>query len=309
MSRSDRADLPPQLGVVVITYSPGETLATFLDSVAVATQRPTRIVMVDNGSTDGSVEQAAAAGRAELLRSGGNVGFGSAANIGVAALPNGIDFVLIANPDVTLDAGSLDTLVAAFAEYPKAGAVGPSIRTPDGKLYPSARRLPTIADGVGHAVLGWIWPRNPWTRRYRAEDEEVGRRPAGWLSGACLLVRRAAFDEIGGFDQRYFMYFEDIDLADRLAKAGWVNLYVPDATVEHFGGHAAGRDRRRMLDEHHRSAYRYLADRRAAPWQAPVRWALRGGLAVRAFLARHSEKVAAGAEIGAGPAHDRRYDD
>lgn len=309
MNDQDQADPSREVGVVIVTYSPGETLATFLDSVAGATQRPVRIVMVDNGSTDGSVEQAASAGRAELLRAGGNVGFGSAANIGVAALPAEIDFVLIANPDVILDTGSIDTLLTAAAENPKAGAVGPAIRTPAGKLYPSARRLPTISDGVGHAVFGWVWPRNPWTRRYRAEDEKVGRRAAGWLSGACLLVRRNAFDDIGGFDQRYFMYFEDIDLADRLSKAGWVNLYVPDATVEHLGGHAAGRDRRRMLDEHHRSAYRYLADRRSAPRQAPVRLLLKAGLAIRAFVARHSEKVAAGAEIGTGQRADRRYDD
>ncbi|MDQ6657067.1 MAG: glycosyltransferase family 2 protein [Actinomycetota bacterium] len=306
MNAKDPADPSPAVGVVVVTYSPGETLATFLDSIAAATRRPTRIVMVDNGSTDGSVERAVSSGRAELLHAGGNIGFGSAANIGVAALPAEIDFVLIANPDVILDAGSIDTLLTAAAENPGAGAVGPAIRTTDGKLYPSARRLPTISDGVGHALLGWVWPRNPWTRRYRAEDEKVGSRAAGWLSGACLLVRRNAFDDVGGFDQRYFMYFEDIDLADRLAKAGWINLYVPDATVQHLGGHAAGRDRRRMLDEHHRSAYRYLADRRSARWQAPVRVLLRTGLAVRAFAARHSQKVAAGAEIGTGHRDDRR---
>lgn len=285
------------IGIVVVTYSPGDELSGFLDSVPAATTLPTRIVMADNGSTDGSVESAAAAGRAELLRTGGNLGYGSAANRGVAALPADIEYVLVANPDVVLHPGSIDTLLAAARDSPLAGALGPAIRTPDGALYPSARRLPTLTAGAGHAVLGWVWPRNPWTRRYRAEDEKVGRRPAGWLSGSCLLLRRKAFDAVGGFDERYFMYFEDIDLADRLARAGWLNLYVPDAEVEHVGGHATERTPGPMLDEHHRSAYRYLADRRPARWQAPLRWGLKAALTARAAVARHSSKVAAGAAI------------
>ncbi|WP_037366116.1 glycosyltransferase family 2 protein [Nakamurella lactea] len=285
------------VGIVVVTFSPGDALNSFLDSVPAATSRPTRIIMADNGSTDGSVEAAAAAGRAELLRTGGNLGYGSAANRGVAALPAEIEYVMVANPDVVLGAGSVDTLLAAARDNPRAGALGPAIRTPDGALYPSARRLPTLSAGAGHAVLGWLWPRNPWTRAYRAEDEKVGRRTAGWLSGSCLLLRRAAFDDVGGFDERYFMYFEDIDLADRLMKAGWQNLYVPDAEVEHIGGHATERTPGRMLDEHHRSAYRYLADRRPARWQAPIRWGLKGALTARAAVARRSRKVAAGAAI------------
>jgi GT2 family glycosyltransferase/glycosyltransferase involved in cell wall biosynthesis len=292
---------PARLGVVVVTYSPGETLAGFLDSLATATTVPVQIVLADNGSTDGSVELAGRRPGVTVLDNGENLGFGGAANRGVAALDPDIDLVLIANPDLQFDPGSVDELLAVVGGLPTAGAFGPAIRTPEGGLYPSARRLPSLLDGAGHAVLGWIWPANPWTRRYRAEDVRPGLRPAGWLSGACLLVRRSAFEQVGGFDERYFMYFEDIDLADRLGRAGWASMYVPAATVEHLGGHATVRNKSQMVGEHHRSAYRYLADRHAGPWRAPLRWSLRIGLAARAWVAMHHERVAAGAAVRPAP--------
>ena len=107
-----------------------------------------------------------------------------------------------------------------------------------------------------------------------------------------------------GFDPTYFMYFEDVDLGERLARAGWTNVYCPAARVVHSGGHATERDPARMASAHHRSAYTYLARRYAAWWQAPLRWVLRAGLAARAFLSRRSARVAGGA-----PLPDRRVAD
>ena len=122
-----------------------------------------------------------------------------------------------------------------------------------------------------------------------------GRGRRGWLSGSCLLVRRDAFDEVGGFDPAYFMYFEDVDLGERLGRAGWQNVYVPSAAVVHTGGHATTREPSRMAAEHHRSAWTYLS-RRYSGWRwAPVRWVLRGGLAARAVLARRVRSMAEGA--------------
>ena len=115
----------------------------------------------------------------------------------------------------------------------------------------------------------------------------------GWLSGSCLLVRRAAFEQIGGFDERYFMYMEDVDLGDRLGKAGWLNVYVPSAEVLHHKGHATARESARNLAAHHKSTYIYLADRHSGPWRAPLRWAFRAGSggAVAADGARHSAQI------------------
>ncbi len=222
-----RSDTP--IGLVTITYSPGEQLADLLDSIPAATDRDVVVVLADNGSTDGSVEVAAKRPGVQLLRTGGNIGYGAAANAGVAALDPAIGWVVVINPDVVLGEGSIDALLAAAARHPEGGAFGPLITTPEGVVYPSARHLPSIGLGVGHALFGWWWPSNPWTRVYRQDMTEPVERTAGWLSGSCLLLRRAAFDAVRGFDPGYFMYFEDVDLGDRLGRAGWTNVYCPSA--------------------------------------------------------------------------------
>ena len=183
----------------------------------------------------------------------------------------------------------------AAQRWPLGASFGPLIHTPEGLVYPSARRLPSLGPGIGHALCGWWWPTNPWTAAYRVETTVPVERTAGWLSGSCLLLRRDAFDAVGGFDPGYFMYFEDLDLGDRLGAAGWHNVYVPSAVVLHTGGHATSRDAARMATEHHRSAWRYLS-RRYAGWRwLPVRVVLRVGLWLRAFLASRIPRVAAGA--------------
>lgn len=291
------------VGIVVVTYSPGESLTAFLDSVPGSTIRPVTVVMADNGSTDGSVEAAAdrdpGSGRCRvrLLRTGGNLGYGRAANAGVAALDGSVRWLMVVNPDVVLGPGSVDELVAAAGRHPDAGAFGPLITTEDGVVYPSARALPSLVAGVGHAALGWWWPSNPWTRAYRLDRAEPTERTAGWLSGSCLLLRREAFAAVGGFDPGYFMYFEDVDLGERLARAGWRNVYAPSAWVVHTGGHATEKAPAVMADAHHRSAYRYLSRRYPAWWQAPLRGLLRAGLGARAFLSRRSAAVAGGAAL------------
>jgi N-acetylglucosaminyl-diphospho-decaprenol L-rhamnosyltransferase len=278
-----------QLAVVTVTYSPGDSLAAFLDSLRTATGRPYSVVLADNGSVDGAPERAAAErDGVELLRIGENVGYGSGANRGVAGFGPEVGWVVVANPDLVWAPGSLDELLAAGARTPRAGALGPLIRDSDGAVYPSARLLPSLGRGAGHAVFGTVWPDNPWTTAYRQSESDVEERDAEWLSGSCLLLRRAAFDSVGGFDSRYFMYFEDVDLGERLTRAGWRNRYVPTAQVVHTGGHATTANSdisARMLAEHHRSAYRYLADRHPGPGWAPVRLALRAGLGTRSALA------------------------
>lgn len=275
-----------KLAVVTVTYSPGEHLEHFLDTLADATVENPQVIMADNGSTDGAPEAAEAAhDHVRLLRTGGNIGYGGAINRAVAEIDPDIEFVVVVNPDVRWSPGAIDELLAAAARWPRAGALGPMVREPDGSMYPSARRVPDLISGAGHAVLGSVWPSNPWTQRYLQENETITERPAGWLSGSCLLLRRVAFDSIDGFDSRYFMYMEDVDLGDRLGKAGWLNVFVPSAEVTHAKGHAAGRHPELMLPAHHQSAYRFQADRHPAWWQAPLRWALRGGLALRSKLA------------------------
>jgi N-acetylglucosaminyl-diphospho-decaprenol L-rhamnosyltransferase len=286
------ADVP--LRVVVVTFSPGTSLTEFLDTLRGATTRPLDVVLADNGSTDGAPERAVEKyPEVRMLPTGGNVGYGAAANAGLADARTG--WALVANPDIRFEPGSVDELFAAAARWPRAATVGPAIRTPEGRLYPSARDLPSLTTGTGHALFGWIWPGNPWTARYRREREEPRERPAGWLSGSCFLVELSAFHSVGGFDPSYFMYFEDVDLGARLGKRGWLHVYAPSAVVEHEGGHATRREPHRMRRVHHTSALRYLSRRYPARFQAPLRGALRVGLGARMVISYVSDRVEAGA--------------
>ena len=280
------------LRVVVVTWSPGDSLATFLATLPAATGLPHEVVLADNGSTDGAPEAAVGPG-VRLLRTGGNLGYGKAANLGASGFDG--DWLVVANPDVTWSPGALDALLEAGRRWPRAGCLGPAIRTPGGQLYPSARAFPSLGRGIGHALFGWWWPANPWTRSYRAEAGSPVEGTTGWLSGSCMLLRREAFEAVGGFDPTYFMYCEDMDLCRRLAEAGWSNVYVPSAVITHEGGHATSRAAGPMLREHHRALYRYLSRQYAGPSWAPVRALLAVGLLLRYLLAARVSAVGEGA--------------
>ena len=282
----------PRLAVITVTYSPGKYLTEFLDSIPTATTLPTQVYLADNGSTDGAPEQAARNNdTVEFLPTGGNVGYGTAINIAARHIIPRIEsgeihpeFFVIANPDVVFDPGSIDELIKCAHRWPNAADVGPYIRQEDGSAYPSARAIPTLSNGIGHALLSGIWPNNPWSKAYRDNAVMDEERVAGWLSGSCLLVRWDAFCRIGGFDERYFMYMEDVDLGDRFGRAGFTNVLCPTAQITHAVGHSAGKHPESMLPAHHESAYRFQADRHPHWWQAPIRAMLWIGLKIRSVV-------------------------
>lgn len=294
---SSEAAPAPRLGVVTVAFRSNDVLGQLLDSIENAVSESVAIVVVDNypGDAESAGELAHAHG-ATYVALPENPGYGTAANVGVRFLPAGVEWVLICNPDLELHAYALDTLVAAASRDSKVGSVGPLIRNLDGSPYPSARQIPSIRTGIGHALFSGIWPSNPWTRSYRQEaDASMAERDAGWLSGACILVRRRAFDQIGGFDNEYFMYFEDVDLGFRLSRAGWRNVYVPSAEVVHIGGHstsdgATGGSSARMIRAHHDSARRFLRTKYPGPLLAPVRGLLSVGLHLRSRLLERSAR-------------------
>jgi N-acetylglucosaminyl-diphospho-decaprenol L-rhamnosyltransferase len=272
--------------VVTVTYNSSSHLRIFLESIPLSAGGPIRTTVADNASSDlASTRTVTDAAGATLLALEDNKGYGAAINAAVSTLPSQIEYILISNPDVELAPGSITTLLTELAGDPEVGSVGPRILNADGTTYPSGRELPSLRLGIGHALFAKVWPGNPWTRSYRAEREGADvKRSVGWLSGACLLVRRSAFDQLSGFDEGFFMYFEDVDLGHRLGKAGWKNVYVPEASVVHTGAHSTAGVAEKMLRAHHESAYRFLEKQYASPYQAPIRWVLKLGLGARAFL-------------------------
>ena len=275
----------PTTAIVTVSYNSGDVLPGFLASAHAASAAAVPVIVVDNDSADAlalrGVTEAAGATFVEL---GENRGYGAAVNHAVRTLPTSVRWVLVSNPDVVLKPGSLDALLRTGDAAHDIGAVGPLILEADGSVYPSARAVPSLRTGIGHALFANIWPDNPWSRRYHRDGDHSRRRNAGWLSGACLLIRRDVFERLGGFDERFFMYFEDVDLGWRIGSSGLRNVFEPAATVIHTGAHSTQAHSARMRRAHHASAYRFLASRYPGPWLLPLRAVLRVGLALRARM-------------------------
>ena len=253
---------PARWAAVVVNYNSGSLLADCLASVrADASAGPVELVVVDNGSTDDSLSVLAAkVPDARVVYSGGNVGYARAANFGIAATHAPV--VAVLNADLTISEGTAVAMVTRCEQDPKLGACGPRIRNLDGTDYPSARQVPSVPVAVGHGVLGLFRPTNRFTARYRELDADAATaRDVDWVSGAAIWFRRDALDAVGGWDERYFMYMEDIDLCWRLRLSGRRVAYEPAGNVVHVQGVSASRHPYRMLAEHHRSAWRFARRR------------------------------------------------
>jgi N-acetylglucosaminyl-diphospho-decaprenol L-rhamnosyltransferase len=247
---------------VVVAYDAGDHLVACVDAlVAPGPDAPDEVVVVDNASRDGSPDRIEGRHPAvQLVRAGANLGYARAANLGIAAATAPI--VAVINCDAVLEPPGAAAVLARFDD-PGVGAVGPRIVDVTGTHYPSARSMPHAWVAALHGLVHPFRPDNRWTRAYRQTDlDPAVARPVDWVSGAAVWLRRRALDDVGGWDERYFMYVEDVDLCWRLRRAGHRVWYEPATTVVHVGGASTRRHPYRMLVEHHRSLYRF----------ADVRW-------------------------------------
>jgi N-acetylglucosaminyl-diphospho-decaprenol L-rhamnosyltransferase len=268
---------------VVVSYNGGDLLERCVRSILAETSAGVPdVVVVDNGSSDGSLERLRTAfptGTVRIVEAPGNVGYARGANLGIATTDTPV--VAVLNADVEVAAGVAGAMVDALAADARLGAVGPRVLNVDGSVYPSARADPGLGVAAGHAALGLVWPTNPFTRRYRQLDCDPNvAREVDWISGAALWLRREALDDVGGWDERYFMYMEDLDLCLRLRRAGWRVSYEPGGEVVHVQGASTSQRPYRMIAEHHRSVWRFAA-RRYRGWRRVLLVPLAGVLAVR----------------------------
>ncbi|MDQ1431565.1 MAG: N-acetylglucosaminyl-diphospho-decaprenol L-rhamnosyltransferase [Actinomycetota bacterium] len=248
----------PRWAAVVVNYESGPLLLACVESLLADTSAGApEVVVVDNGSRDGSIAVLREARPAvRVIEPGRNLGYAAAANRGTAVTTAPV--IVVCNPDLEVLPGTAAAMWARFAAEPDLAAVGPALRNPDGSRYPSARTHPAVLDAIGHAVVGRVRPRNRFTRKYRQLDVDWTRsRDVDWLSGAMLFLRRAAVDSVGGWDEHYFMYMEDVDLCWRLRRLGWRIAYEPAGEATHVQGASTAHRPYRMIVEHHRSAYRF----------------------------------------------------
>ncbi len=243
----------PAVDVVIVTYQSEAWIGRCLDSLQDdhITKTIGAVIVVDNGSTDRTENMVRArhADGVRWLSLGSNRGFGAAANRGIAATIS--EFVVLLNPDLIVAPGAIATLRVALDADSGLALVGPRVCDLDGTPYPSARSFPDLLDAAGHGFVGLVWKDNPWSRRYLAPHR------VDWISGTAMMLRRTAFESVGGFDEAYFMYVEDVDLSFRLAQTGWRVGLVADATVRHAIGGSSQTAPYRMIVAHHRSLWRF----------------------------------------------------
>jgi len=209
------------VSVVVVNWNAGAALAACLASLAADVRAGAEVVVVDNASTDGSMEAAVAAAPAtRTVRLPANVGFGRGANAG-AAVGRG-DVLVFLNPDAAVETGAVGTLVAALRARPDAAIAGGGLRDEAGRWQPGAARFGVVRHLLLDTTLGRLVERR--RRRPRAVD---------WVYGTFMAVRADVFARLGGFDDVYFLYGEDLDLCHRAAAAGWRTLHVPAARAVH----------------------------------------------------------------------------
>ena len=200
------------------------------------------VVVVDNGSTDGSQQMLAEKyPQVRLIQNPGNLGLGKASNQGIEATQG--RYILLLNNDTLVNAPALDGLVELLEAHPEAGAAGGKLLNADSTFQAGYAPFSTLREEfliVTH-IGEMLWPGYP---SHGASDEI---RTAGWLSSACLLLRRRALNQVGLLDESYFIYGDEADLQYRLNNANWKVYYLPSSAIIHFGGRSMDRWKRRKM--------------------------------------------------------------
>lgn len=225
----------PIVSALIVSYNVKSLLLKCLEAFYAHADIPVEAVVVDNASTDGSAAAVATEfPKAVVLAQSRNLGFGRANNVGLERCQG--RFVLLLNPDVTMNPQAVGRLADFLITRPDAAAVGPRLMYPDGRLDPDARRAFPVPSTLFYRTVGLsrLFPKSKVFGRHNMghlPETDVHEMDAG--TAACLMVRMAALDRIGFFDPRYFMFGEDLDLCYRLKLGGWKVFYVPTAKARH----------------------------------------------------------------------------
>jgi N-acetylglucosaminyl-diphospho-decaprenol L-rhamnosyltransferase len=275
----------PALDVTVVSYRCRDLLRDCLASLREhPPQLPISVWVVDNASGDGTVEMVHVEfPEVGLLARAENEGFARATN---RALREGsAPYALVLNPDTRMRAGTLDRLLALMAERPEVGIVGCRIERPDGRFdHASRRSFPTPLGALAHFL--WIGRRvrSGPLAQYRAVEVDSG--PVDAVNGAFMLIRRQALDEVGLFDEGYWMYMEDLDLCYRFKRAGWTTWYEPSVSAVHVKHGTTGRFRSpRLVLAFHYGMFRFYRKHRRAEQNALLNLAVYAGIGTRLALA------------------------
>lgn len=277
----------PQVSAILVNYNAGHELGAALQSIADELSGLSwEAAIVDNASSDGSGTVVHSfAPHARLIQNTENVGFARGVNQGLAATSG--PTVLLMNPDCRLAPGAFDALNRELEPFDDVAIVGPGILNPDGSVQGSARGDPDMLTGLfgRTALLRRALPRLAVAKRNVVAEQSADGNAidVDWVSGACMLARRNALLRVNGFDERYFLYWEDADLCRRLRQQGYRIVYAPKAAAIHRVGHSSRDVRSSAIRAFHDSAYLYYSTH-VAPTASPKRLAAKVLLAARCWV-------------------------
>lgn len=276
----------PDLSVCIVNWNTRQYLERAIASALESDPKlDIEVVVLDNASADGSADMVRTHfPGVRLLESDTNLGFARGYNRAAAETSGRHIFML--NPDTLVRTGAPATLVSFLDSQPEAGAAAPRVLNPDGTLQHSCRRFPRpIAAILRNTIVGRLLPGDPFRRNYLMTDwDHASVRQVDWVSGAAICIRRETWEEVGGFDEGFYMYAEDIDWCLRAKQAGWRVYYVPDAVVVHRIGASSDQRPLRMVVEFHRSMARFYRKHYARAWPWGLRALPPAGIWVRAGL-------------------------
>jgi N-acetylglucosaminyl-diphospho-decaprenol L-rhamnosyltransferase len=284
---------PPGIDVVIVAYRCEDLLRDCLRSLFDnPPEGPLTVRVVDNASGDGTAEMVRRQfPQVELTVNETNAGFSRANN---PALAHGREpYALVLNPDTRIIPGALQRLVEAMEAHPEVGIAGPRLELEDGTLdHASRRSFPTPLSALGHFTgLGRREGATGRLADYRAPEVESG--PVDAVNGAFMLIRRAALEQVGAFDTRYWMYMEDLDLCYRFAQAGWATWFEPSVTVIHVKAGTSGKHRSLRLNyAFHYGMFRFYRDHYAPHRNRALNALVYVGIAARFSLAATRDSIA-----------------
>ena len=272
-----------KVAVVIVSFNVKPLLHGCLQSVLEQSDENLEVVVVDNASTDCSTEMLAREfPHVQLIKNDRNRGFSQASNQGIRA--TSAPYVLSLNPDTILRPGALARLAGYLEEHSDVGAVGPKIVRPDGSLDLAARRSfpsPKVAF-YRLSLLSRIFPRHRALSRYNLTHKSPDvEQDIDSGTAACLMFRRRALDQVGLYDEDFFMYGEDLDLCYRLKAGGWRIVYLPTAVVLHYKGQSSRQRSNAMIREFHRSMWIFFSKHYRRETSAPMSALIRSGIEAR----------------------------
>lgn len=245
-----------KFSVVIVNYASWQLTAGCVGSLQATGYEGFEVIVVDNDGPD-AVEPPRLPGNVRLIQNRENAGFGRACNQGIAAATG--EYVVLINPDTVVERDFFERMEDFFEGHPKVVLVGPRILDAEGKLQLSARREISILSGLlgRTSLLTRLFPKSSFVKnQFPAVSELESPTAVDWVSGACMVARREALTKLGGFDERFFMYFEDADLCRRVREAGWLVYYLPEVEVVHQTG-GSSRSRPKAIWLLHKSAFLY----------------------------------------------------